>query len=305
MVSSPMTTRVWLADSSNYTRGRGGYNVNGIVIHHGVTTNINVIGQVFSQPGRGGSAHYGVGGKEVHQYVDETDCAWHCSNYWGNQNTIGIETVNSSLGGDYPVSDETLDTLIRLVADIAKRYNLGKLYVNPSEDCPKISGHRDWQGAQTYCPGDYLYARLQYIADRANDINFPPAPTVRWVDVPETTLRIKDGGTDLVDVTNGNVIKHIDGDFTFVQRTDDGKYVRTQYSKEKGINNGVLYSDLIQPQPEPTPEPEPEPTPEPQPDPQPEPTPEPEPTDDTPNWFIRFIHALGEFFINLFVKKED
>lgn len=295
MVSSPMTTKVWLASPSNYTIGRGGYTVNGIVIHHAVTTDINVIGRVFEQYGRGGSAHYGVGGKEVHQYVDESDTAWHCSNFWGNENTIGIETVNSALGGDYPVSDETLETLIKLVADIAKRYNLGKLYVNPSEDCPKISGHRDWQGAQTYCPGDYLYSRLQYIADRANDINYPPAPTVTWVNVPETTLKIKDGGTDLVDVTNGNVIKHIDGNFTFVQKTDDGKYVRTQYSKDKGINNGVLYADLVQPQPEP--EPTPEPTPE------PEPT--PVPGDDTPNWFIRFIHALGEFFINLFVKKEN
>lgn len=609
MTGSSLVTKVWPANPSNYTIGRGGYEVVGIVIHHAVTTDINVIGRVFEQYGRGGSAHYGVGGKEVHQYVDETNTAWHCSNFWGNENTIGIECVNSALGGDYPVSDETLDTVIRLVADIAKRYNLGKLYVNPSEDCPKISGHRDWQGAQTYCmpldatevltstgfvkldeitmddfvaqwdqktmevsfaqpkgiidpytaevkrirnteltddhvvftkeiehrrnsnrgkwtgkyvekkwgsgsrftfpteteyhgkglgeltpdevellmwiqadghymydkrgkgchygiefhfkkqrkidrvvallenlgidytfkskkdgtasirifgnehfewaeyyltnkefnycwmdlndeqyrrfrevieladgcvanhsyssksqnnidivqailqlhgqtsviynegryprlffgahtysldgragesrrttevgcltmpegtliirqygkvqlvgncPGDYLYARLQYIADRANDINFPPEPpkpTVEWHDVPETTLKIKDGGTDLVDVTNGNIIKHLDGDFTFVQMTNDDKYVRTQYSKEKGINNGVLYSDLLQP--EPIPEPTPEPTPTPQPDPQ------PEPTDDTPNWFIRFIHALGEFFINLFVKKED
>ena len=109
----------------------------------------------------------------------------------------------------------------------------------------------------------------------------------------------------MVNIVTGEVIKHLEGDFTFVQKTSDGAYVRALYSKEKGIDNGVLYSDLIQPQPEPTPEPEPEPTPEPQPDPQPEPTPEPEPTDDTPNWFIRFIHALGEFFINLFTKKED
>lgn len=312
MAGSPMVTRWWGAHTDNYTPGRGGYRVNGIVIHHAVTTDINVIGTVFSQPGRYGSAHYGVGHNEVHQYVDENDTAYHCSNWWGNQNTIGIETVNSYLGGDYPVADDTLETLIRLVADIAKRYNLGRLYINPSEDCPKLSGHRDWQGAATYCPGDYLYARLQYIADRANDINYPPepapAPTVEWHDVPETTLRIKDGGTDLVDVTNGNVIKHLDGDFTFVQMTNDDKYVRTQYSKEKGINNGVLYTDLIQPQPDPQPTPEPTPTPDPDPEPTPEPTPEPEPTpdpgDDTPNWFIRFIHALGEFFTNLFTRKE-
>lgn len=300
MASSPMVTKWVGAHTDNYTVGRGGYKVEGIVIHHAVTTNINVIGQVFAQPGRYGSAHYGVGGKEVHQYVDENNTAYHCSNWLGNQHTIGIETVNSSLGGDYPVSDETLDTLIKLVADIAKRYNLGKLYVNPDEDYPKISGHRDWYGASTYCPGDYLYSRLQYIADRANDINYPPAPSVQWHDVPETTLRIKDGGTNLVDVTNGNVIKHLTGEFTFVQMTNDDKYVRTFYSKEKGINNGILYSDLLRPAPDP--EPSPEPTPEPSPE--PDPTPTPEPSDDTPNWFIRFIQALGEFFTNLFKKEK-
>lgn len=318
MASSPMVTRWWGAHSDNYTQGRGGYRVNGIVIHHAVTTNINVIGNVFSQPGRYGSAHYGVGGREVHQYVDENDTAYHCSNWWGNQNTIGIETVNSALGGDYPVADDTLDTLIHLVADIANRYGLGRLYVNPSEDCPKISGHRDWQGAATYCPGDYLYARLQYIADRANDINFPPAPTpqpepqpqpepkpaINWVDIDETTLPIKEGGTDLINLDTGEHIKHLDGYFTFIQKTEDGQWVRTQYSRDKGLNNAVLYADLAKPTPDP--EPQPEPTPEPTPEPEPTPTPEPtpEPSDETPNWFIRFIQALGEFFINLFKKEK-
>lgn len=310
MASSPLVTQWIGCNPTNYNAGRGGYNVIGIVIHHAVCLNISAMDNVFQRANYGGSAHYGVWGNTVHQYVDEGDTAWHCSNYWGNQHTIGIECVNSALGGDYPVADDTLETLIRLVADIAKRYGLGKLYINPDEDCAPLTAHRDWVGAATQCPGNYLYSRMQYIADRANEINFPPA--VEWHDVPETTLRIKDGGTNLVDVTSGNVIKHLDGEFTFVQMTNDDKYVRTFYSKEKGINNGVLYSDLVQPEPTPepeptptpTPEPSPEPEPEPSPDPDPDPAPAPEPSDDTPNWFIRFIQALGEFFINLFVKKE-
>lgn len=315
MASSPMVTRWWGAHSDNYTPGRGGYGVNGIVIHHAVTTDINVIGNVFSQPGRYGSAHYGVGGHEVHQYVDENDTAYHCSNWWGNQNTIGIETVNSALGGDYPVADDTLDTLIHLVADIAARYGLGRLYVNPAEDCPKLSGHRDWQGAATYCPGDYLYARLQYIADRANDINFPPEPPkreIKWHDVPTTTMLV-DGVTHLYNLETDEQIREITGEVTFVQMTEDNGWVRTEYSRDRNLNYGIAYHRLV-PIPEPTPEPTPEPQPEPEPTPEPTPTPEPEPTptpdpepkpdDDTPNWFIRFIHALGEFFINLFTIKK-
>lgn len=42
MASSPMVTKWVGAHTDNYTVGRGGYKVEGIVIHHAVTTNINV-----------------------------------------------------------------------------------------------------------------------------------------------------------------------------------------------------------------------------------------------------------------------
>ena len=256
MASSPLTTQWIGCNPSNFNGGRGGYNVNGIVIHHAVCLNIGAMDAVFQRYGYGGSAHYGVWGNTVHQYVDENDTAWHCSNYWGNQNTIGIECVNSALGGDYPVADDTLEMLIRLVADIAKRYNLGRLYVNPSEDCPKISGHRDWYGAATACPGDYLYARLQYIADRANDINYPPEPPkreIKWHDVPTTTMMV-DGVTHLYNLETDEQICEVSGEVTFVQMTEDNGWVRTQYSKDKNLNNGIAYHRLV-PIPEPTPEP--------------------------------------------------
>ena len=186
MASSHWVTQWIGCNPTNYNAGRGGYGVNGIVIHHAVCTNISAMDSVFQRANYGGSAHYGVQDWTVHQYVDENDCSWHCGNYWGNQNTIGIECVNSALGGDYPVSDETLEMTAQLVADIAKRYNLGKLYLNPDEDCPKLSGHRDWSATQ--CPGDYLYARLQAICDRANEINSSPAPAPE--PTPEPAARI-------------------------------------------------------------------------------------------------------------------
>ena len=269
MSESPLVTRKWWADPSNYTKGRRGYKVNGIVIHHAASTSLNSIGQVFSQKGRNGSAQYGVGGKEIHQYVSE-----------------------------WRVSDETFDTLCKLVADVAKRNGLGKLYVNPSEDCPKLSGHKDWQGASTACPGPYLYPRLQEICNRANNINYPPKPTITWVDTPETTMRVKAGGANLVNVTTGTVVKTLAAgeEFTYVQKTSDDKYVRTEYSKEHNANNGVLLSAL-----EPIPEPEPEPTPEPT----PEPEPTPDPGDDVPNWFVKFIKDLINFLFGWIGRGKD
>ena len=190
MARSPLTTRVDMAHPSNYSKGRAA-GVGGIVIHHACATTIESVANTFKRAGRNGSAHYTVCGNQISLMVDEADTAWHCSNLWGNNRTIGIETCNSTLAPDYKVADDTMETLARLVADIAKRYGLGKLYINPSEDLPKLSGHKDWYGASTSCPGPYLYPRLQWLCDRANAINYPPAPakpTLTWSKLPEITL---------------------------------------------------------------------------------------------------------------------
>lgn len=151
MSESSLVTKKWWANKANYEVGRSGYKIKGIVIHHAASTSLNSIGTVFSQASRGASAHYGVGGKEIHQYVSEADTAWHCGNWYGNHATVGIETTNSTGAPDWKVSDQTLDTLIKLVADIAKRNNLGKLWLDPKADYPTLSGHKDWYGSATAC----------------------------------------------------------------------------------------------------------------------------------------------------------
>lgn len=148
--SSLVTKKAW-ANKANYEVGRAGYKIKGIVIHHAVTTNISAVDATFANPSRRASAHYTVSGKEIHQHVSEANTAWHCGNYYGNHATVGIETVNSTLAPDYKVSDESLNTLIKLVADIAKRNNLGKLKIDPKADYPTLSGHKDWYGAATAC----------------------------------------------------------------------------------------------------------------------------------------------------------
>lgn len=295
MTGSSLVTKYWPADPSNYTSGRpnGMQRVVGIVIHHAASTSLNSIGTVFARPGRGGSAHYGVGGSEIHQYVDENDTAWHCGSWEGNCSTIGIETTNSTGAPNWEVSDETFETLCRLVADIAKRYNLGKIKFEPDGVYPSLSAHRDW--APTECPGPYLYARMSEIERRANEINYP---SLVWNGIQTKSIVANTNNARLVDVLSGTTVKtYANGtkiDNIVEQATYNGVvYYRTEYSRSKGVNNGFVaseFKDYEEPKPEPTPEP----------------TPEPEPTpvdpDDTPNWFIRFITALGEFFVNLFKK---
>lgn len=247
MSNSNLVTRWWPANPTNYTQGREGNKIQGIVVHHAASTSLESIGAAFARAGRNGSAHYGVGGNQVHQYVDEANTTWHCSNWWGNVRTVGIETTNSTGAPNWEIAPDTFETLVKLVADIAKRNNLGRLWINPKADMPTLSGHKDWYGASTVCPGPSLYPRLQEIADRANAINFPPVvakPSIVWVDVTPFALKAKtkvdiidlDTGADKGDILAGMVISNLVQEAT----VNGKKYYRTLYSKTKGFNNGIL-----------------------------------------------------------------
>lgn len=150
--------------ATHFSKGRSGRKIETITIHHmaGVLT-CEQCGRIF-QGNRQASAHYGVGSDgRIAQYVDEADTAWSNSNWDSNCKSVTIETSNSSVGGNWPVSDIVLNSLIRLVADIAKRNNIalvkGKTLV----------WHRMYTA--TTCPGEYLLSKMDYIIEEANKIN--------------------------------------------------------------------------------------------------------------------------------------
>lgn len=271
MSQSSLVTRQWWANASNYTAGRSD-TIHGIVIHHAASTSLDSIGQVFSQYGRGGSAHYGVGGSQIHQYVREEDTAWHCGDWAGNSCTIGIETTNSTGAPTWQVAEDTFNTLVKLVADIAKRNGLGRLKFEPDGTYPTLSAHRDW--SPTYCPGDYLYARMNEIAEKANKINYPDKKAeLKWSKIDKPTSYITVRNTHLYDFnkTSKNdltAIKAYAKDTTIdiygkcENKTIGKTFLVTEYSYTKKITNGFKDDALTaQKAPEPTPEPKPTPTP--------------------------------------------
>lgn len=176
MAHSSLATISVPASETNFTYGRPG-GINAVTVHHMAGVNsAEGCGYIFQNPNRGGSSHYGIGvDGEIGVYVEEENTAWTNSNWASNCESVTIEFSNSSLGGEYPVSDATLNSGIKLIADIAKRNGLGTLV--PGEN---LTWHSMF--AATSCPGDYLRARMQYIADEANKINGsqpapePPAP---------------------------------------------------------------------------------------------------------------------------------
>lgn len=169
MSNSTLATVKVPAYEGNYTKGRS-TSIGKITVHHmaGVLT-AKRCGELFQAVGRQGSSHYGIGNDGViGQYVDEANTAWTDSNWESNCKSVTIEVSNSTTGGDWPVSNKALDSLVKLVADIAKRNNLGTLVVGRN-----LTWHQMY--AATACPGNYLISKMNYIAEKANELNKPKA----------------------------------------------------------------------------------------------------------------------------------
>ena len=247
--SSLVTVRV-PAHPSNYTKGRN-TKITDITIHHmaGVLS-AEQCGGIFARAGRNGSSHYGIGnGGEIGQYVDESDTAWTNSNWPSNCRSVTIETSNSATGGEWPVGDAAYNSLIKLVADIAKRNNLGTLVAGQN-----LTWHSMF--AATTCPGDYLRARVEEIARKANEINSGgPAPTP--TPTPTGDFNVGD---------NVRPIKYVDYNGTPLIKTS-GYYTISQINGDRAVltSGGVVYAavntnnlqkvDAQAPAPAPTPAP--------------------------------------------------
>lgn len=166
MVGQSLVTYKSQAYSGNYTKNRQKYqNIKEITIHHCAgNMSVESLGRLWKTVGRYGQSHYGINGKNIGQYVSENDIAWCNSNWEQNCRAVQIEVANSTADPTWEVQDNSLASLIKLVADIAKRNNLGKLIVGKTLTYHKLYSN-------TVCPGPYLMSKLKYIADEANKIN--------------------------------------------------------------------------------------------------------------------------------------
>lgn len=167
MAYSPLTCKFIPAYEGNYTKNRkawGQDKITEICIHYMAgNCSIETLGDIWQTKGRNGSSTYGIGSDgRIACYVDENDIAWCNSNWDSNVRSASIETAN--LQPDSKVTDAALNSLIRLVADIAKRNGMGKLVKGKN-----VTWHSMY--TSTSCPGAYLLSKMDYIVDQANRIN--------------------------------------------------------------------------------------------------------------------------------------
>lgn len=232
------------------------------------------------------SFHFAVDDTEVVQGLPLDRNGWHSgdgANGYGNRKTIGIEICYSKSGG------KRFDKAEQLAAKF-----IAQLLYERKWGIDRVGTHQMRSGK--YCPHRTLdYGWDRFLKMVSNELE---ALKLKWVPMEEPREMVTKDGARLYDLPSLNVVKtYKAGEKIFwnTKTTYDGVlYLRSDWSTERNLDRGMPFDDLEE---------------IPKPEPQPEPTPEPEPTpdndgDDTPNWFIRFIKALGEFLVNLFTKKE-
>ncbi|MCI8332357.1 MAG: hypothetical protein HFE78_05995 [Clostridiales bacterium] len=138
-----------------------------ITIHHMAgALSVEQCGAGFASPQRQASANYGVDAAgRVGMYVEETDRAWTSSNAENDNQAITIEAANDEIGGNWHVSDTTIEKLIELCADICRRNGIERLNYT-GDETGNLTMHKMF--AATACPGPYLESKFPYIADKVN-----------------------------------------------------------------------------------------------------------------------------------------
>lgn len=171
--------------SPSYTAKRQ-YKIDTIIIHcMAGTYDAKRCGQLFADPSRKASSHYGISSNgEIWQYVPEKYRAWTtggdkvCNGWTGSQydhRSVTIEVSNTTLGNTnpaYQVSAEAMRSIINICTDICRRNGIPQLLWANN---PKLVGDASKQNmalhrwfATKSCPGDFLVMCMANIALAVN-----------------------------------------------------------------------------------------------------------------------------------------
>lgn len=134
------------------------------IVMHWMVGTLRSTDAAFQSRTRRVSAHYGIEGTKVHQYVRERNYAFANGTAAANTRGISIEHAGGYVGKDgkrVKPSKTTHETSAHLCAAIARRHRLGRLV--PGKN---IFPHSHF--VPTACPGTLDVA---WIAKRANTIN--------------------------------------------------------------------------------------------------------------------------------------
>jgi len=162
--------------SPYHTSGRQGAKIDSIVLHWMDGTLANTDAE-FTRGSRRVSAHYGIEGAIVHQYVRDADTAWHAGDWTENTRSIGIEH-SAQPGRDATAT--TIATSVALIVGLCRKYSISPDHIYP---------HKRFY--PTACPGTLPIAAM-VAAVRAQLTTTPtPTPEVDMTPAEQDAIAIK------------------------------------------------------------------------------------------------------------------
>lgn len=157
-----------------YAQGRAGHNIEFFGIHHMIVLDSETAGRDALTAcrdiwinGREASAHYGVDGDFVEQWVWDRDTAWALADQSGNRRAINIEHANKTLDlpgtqNDYVVDEKTFFSGARLVAHGHLAFK-----ITPKRN---VTVRKHGEFTATACPGPYMNRNWNRYFDLMHDI---------------------------------------------------------------------------------------------------------------------------------------
>ena len=154
----------------HFTKGREA-KIDTIVLHWMATT-LAGCDATFTSGNRQASAHYGIEGAKIHQYVRVSHTAWHAGDRAVNHRSVGVE---HSAAPGRNATPSTIATSVALCVALCRKYGISPARIFP---------HKKFTA--TACPGTLPIAAI-VAAVRAQLRLAPTAPTAR-----PTTLTLED-----------------------------------------------------------------------------------------------------------------
>lgn len=168
MTATTLNHKTNLVDT--YSKTRHGQKIRAIVVHHeaGILSDAQ-IANVFKN--RNSSANYSIDKDGVIcLHVPEEFRAWTTGGTTPDDYSITIELSNDKTGGNWHISDNTINSAAALCADICKRYGISKLYYDGKKGT--LLRHCDYQA--TACPGNYFKSRTDEFCNYVNELMKEP-----------------------------------------------------------------------------------------------------------------------------------
>ena len=121
----------------------------------------------FANVSRQASSNYCIGyDGEIGMAVEEKNRSWCSGSPWNDHRAVTIECSNDEIGGNWHVSDATVQSCIKLCIDICQRNGIKALTFDGTKN-GSLTWHCFYQA--TACPGPYLKSITNYIVEKVNE----------------------------------------------------------------------------------------------------------------------------------------